>query len=100
MYKPIQQQMPLLKAVLLRHGVVEAYLFGSAAKGTMKRTSDIDFLIKFDPSLDYVRYADSYFSLLAELRTLLKRDVDLVAVETVRNPFFAQSIEQTKIKIL
>lgn len=100
MYKPIQQKLPLLKDMLAKHGVIEAYLFGSAAKGGMNRTSDIDFLVQFDPALDYVRYTDNYFSLLTALRNLLKRDVDIVAVETVTNPFLAQSIDQSKIKIL
>jgi uncharacterized protein len=100
MYKPIQQQLPLLKQMLLKHGVIEAYLFGSAAKGEMNRASDVDFLVQFDPTLDYIRYTDNYFSLLAALRNLLKRDIDLVAAETVTNPYLAQSIDQSKIRIL
>ncbi|MBI5913980.1 MAG: nucleotidyltransferase domain-containing protein [Bacteroidetes bacterium] len=100
MYKPIRQKLPILKEMLVRHGVIEAYLFGSAAKGGMNRTSDVDFLVQFDPTLDYVRYSDNYFSLLTALRNLLKRDIDLVATETVTNPYLAQSIDQSKIKIL
>ncbi len=100
MYKPVQQKLPLLQDMLRRHGVVEAYLFGSAAKGSIKRSSDVDFLVYFDPSLDYVSYTDNYFALLDGLRNLLKRDVDIVAAETVKNPYFAQSIDQSKIRIL
>lgn len=100
MYKSIQQKLPFVKDTLKQHGVVEAYLFGSAAKGGMKRSSDVDFLVYFDPTLNYVTYTDNYFALLDALRNLLNRDVDIIAAETVKNPYFAQSIEESKIKIL
>jgi len=37
--------------ILKRQGVVKAALFGSAARGKMKKTSDVDILIQYDPKL-------------------------------------------------
>jgi uncharacterized protein len=39
---------------------------------------------------------DAYFGVLDELRTLLDRDIDLVMVGAVRNPYIARNIERTK----
>ena len=39
---------------------------------------------------------EAYFGLLDELRQLLKREVDLVMVGAVKNPYIARDIERTK----
>lgn len=89
-----------IKEIMQKYGVSRAFAFGSAVKGEMHADSDIDFLISFPPELDYETYADNYFNLLHALRELLKRDVDLLAEETIRNPYLRQSIDQNKLKIL
>jgi predicted nucleotidyltransferase len=56
----------------------------------------VDFLYRFneeDKELDYV--AD-YFDLLFELEDLLRRKVDLVAEEKMWNPYFIESINESK----
>lgn len=47
------------------------------------------------PMEPYAR-VDAYFGVLDELRTLLDRDIDLVMVGAVRNPYIARNIERTK----
>ncbi|WP_366788854.1 HepT-like ribonuclease domain-containing protein, partial [uncultured Flavobacterium sp.] len=44
--------------------------------------------------MDYETYSDNYFSLLHELQELLKKEVDLVAEKTLKNPYLIESIEQ------
>jgi uncharacterized protein len=39
---------------------------------------------------------DAYFGMLEELRTLLGREIDLVMVGAVKNPYIARNIERTK----
>ena len=39
---------------------------------------------------------DSYFGMRNELRALLKREIDLVMVGAVKNPYIAREIERTK----
>jgi hypothetical protein len=41
-------------------------------------------------------YADNYFDLLFELEDILKRKVDLVSEEKMKNPYFIESINRKK----
>lgn len=71
-------------------------VFGSAAKGTFDpQTSDLDFLVEFD-ALGPGERADAYFGLLEDLEHLLQRPVDLVMERAITNPYFRQSIAQTR----
>lgn len=100
MHPTISQNLNSIKALFKQYGVVSASLFGSGAGNEYTDKSDFDFLIKFNPELDYETYGNNYFNLMYGLQNLLKRDVDLVAEETVVNPYFAQSINANKISIL
>ena len=88
-----------IRSLMRRYDVSDAYVFGSAAKGTMHSDSDVDFLVSFAPGLDYERYDDNYFGLLYGLQELLHKNVDIVASETVKNPYFLQSINETKVSL-
>jgi predicted nucleotidyltransferase len=83
---------------LCRHfNVRRLELFGSAATGQhLPRDSDIDFLVEFAP-LPSGTYADTYFGLREGLEQLFKRPVDLVVAGAIKNPYFRQSVEQTKV---
>ncbi|MGH8453909.1 MAG: nucleotidyltransferase family protein [Nevskiales bacterium] len=71
-------------------------LFGSAATGRERPgQSDLDFLVEFE-TLSPGSYADSYFGLLESLEKLFGRPVDLVVASAIKNPYFRQSVEQTK----
>lgn len=85
---------------MLQHGVEAAYAFGSAVSGTRRQDSDIDFIIRFPDSMDFVTYSDSYFSLLDALQALLTTDVDLVTEKTLKNPYLLQSINAYKLALL
>ena len=41
-------------------------------------------------------YADAYFGLLESLERLVQRPVDLVVATAITNPYFRQSIDETK----
>ena len=41
-------------------------------------------------------YADTYFGLLEGLQELFKRNVDLVMISAVKNPYFLESIERSR----
>ncbi len=100
MEKFVEQRMPEIKALMLQHGVERAYLFGSAAKGTMNKDSDVDFIICFPAGMNYVTYADNYFSLAEKLEELLSRRVDLVTEKTLKNPYLLQVINQSKLQLI
>ena len=87
-----------ISQVCLQYSVVNLYLFGSYAKNTATENSDIDFLVRFG-DVDLYNYFDNYLNLKEKLEQIYNRKVDLVEEETVKNPFLAQSINQTKILI-
>jgi len=83
-----------------RYGVIRAYLFGSAATGNMRDDSDVDFMVSFNPELSYTEYGNNYFQLIYALQTLLNKNVDIIAEETISNPYLLQSINSKKLAVL
>ena len=80
-----------------RYRVLRLDLFGSAATGNFRpQDSDVDLLVEFEP-LPPGAYADAYFGLLQSLEALVGASVDLVAEEAIKNPYFRQAVEQTKV---
>jgi predicted nucleotidyltransferase len=63
----VEQHLPAIKKLLLYYGVERAYLFGSAAKGTMTPEGDVDFIIRLPESMHYTTYSDNYFALAEQL---------------------------------
>lgn len=100
MEKSVEENLSEIKSAFKRHGAVRAFLFGSAARGEIKKESDIDFLFSFPDDLDHETYANNYFSLLNDLREVLKREVDLVAEKTIKNPYLIEQINASKIQLL
>jgi predicted nucleotidyltransferase len=96
----IQSNLLQIQQLMRSHKVAHAYAFGSAATGNMHPESDVDFVITFNEGLDYKTYGDNYFNLLYALQNLLQCDVDLVAEETLTNPYLLQSINNQKLRIL
>lgn len=72
------------------------YAFGSVCTNKFNKSSDIDFLVSFQP-MDYGDYADSYFFLLEKLEELFDRHIDLVTTYSLANPFFIESVDKSKI---
>ena len=78
------------------HHVLRLDLFGSAVSRRFNEaTSDLDFLVEFEPELTQ-GYADTYFGLIEALERLFGAPVDLVVASAIRNPYFRQSVDQTK----
>ena len=88
-----------LKRLCLIYGVRRLDLFGSASTSLYELgESDLDFLVEFQPAaLD--AYADAYFGMLEALGRLFGRPVDLVVASAIKNPYFLQSVEQTRTPI-
>ncbi len=79
-----------------RYRVRRLFLFGSAVREDFDPArSDVDLLVEFGP-LPPGGYADAYFGLREALEELFGRDVDLVALSAVRNPYVKADIERTR----
>jgi predicted nucleotidyltransferase len=80
-----------------RHHVKRLELFGSATGERFDpASSDLDFLVDFQP-LECVEHARAYFALKHAVEDLFQRPVDLVELDAIRNPYFLQFIEPTRI---
>jgi predicted nucleotidyltransferase len=78
-----------------QHKVRELYLFGSVLTDRFNDESDIDFLVEFS-LVDILEYFDNYMDFKEKLEALLKRPVDLVENQAVRNPIFRRVLDRDK----
>ena len=96
MISVVSEQTDELEKLCLRYSVLRLDLFGSAATSQYRsEESDLDFVVEFQPLPDGT-YADTYFGLLEALERLFGKPVDLVVNSAIKNPYFRQSIEETK----
>lgn len=92
----IKNKITELQDLCMNLGVERLYVFGSVVSKEFNSESDIDFLISFSKSLSVKEYTDNYFSLQYKLRDLFKRNIDLVTERTLSNPYFIESINESK----
>ena len=99
MIPAIEERADELRRLCLHYEVRRLDLFGSAATGRDDpEESDLDFLVEFQPAA-LNAYADAYFGLLEALGRLFGRPVDLVVESAIKNPYFLQSVEQTRTPV-
>jgi predicted nucleotidyltransferase len=97
MHPAIAQHRREIADICRRYRVCRLELFGSAVGERFNPdTSDLDFLVEFEP-LAAGEHAAAYFGLLGALETLFSRHVDLVMKRAIRNPFFLEAIEPTRM---
>lgn len=96
MIQEIQARKHEISRLCQQYGVRQLEVFGSAATGTFHAHSDVDLLIEFEPEAVAEGYADRYFGLQESLEKLLGRPVELVVKTSIKNPYFLQSVEETK----
>ncbi len=95
MNKILTERINELKRLCELYRVRTMYAFGSVCTDNFKEDSDIDFLIAFD-DLSFDQYTDNYFELHYKLQDLFNRQIDLLTVNSLSNPYFIKGIEQTK----
>ena len=98
MQRLITDNIDKIKALCMMHNVRYLFAFGSVCTDKFNDKSDIDLLISFMP-MDYGEYADTYFELADKFENLFQRPVDLVTEKSLSNPYFIDSINQTKTLI-
>jgi|SRR6185295_8591626 len=83
-----------LEDFCLKWRVEELSLFGSILGDDFRTDSDIDVLIRFAPEEKWTLF--DLTRMQAELMTILGRNVDLVDVRGLKNPFRRKQILATK----
>jgi uncharacterized protein len=94
----IKNNISEIKELCNKYHVAELYVFGSVTKENFSASSDIDFLVRFQ-NVDPREYFDNYMDLKESLEELLSRNVDLVEIQTVKNPILKRSINRDKISL-
>ena len=95
MHNIINNNINKIKALCKTYNVKSLFAFGSVCTDKFNNSSDIDLLVSFKP-MDYAEYADNYFILADKFENIFKRHVDLVTDKSLSNPFFINSVNQTK----
>lgn len=67
-----------LKELFEKNKIQRAFVFGPAVSNDLSESSDIDFLVRFQPHLDPLKKGELGWNLHDSLRDLLKREIDLV----------------------
>ncbi len=99
MVKAIEEHAEKVAELCRRFGVRRLDVFGSAAGDRFDPDrSDLDFLVEFDLP-DPVDHAQACFGLLSALTDLFARDVDLVEIRAVTNPYFLESVNRDRRQI-
>jgi uncharacterized protein len=98
MNKILKKNINKIRILCTSHNVKTLFAFGSVCTDKFGKSSDIDLLISFNP-MDYADYADNYFSIADKFEEIFQRPVDLVTDKSLSNPFFIDSVNQTKTKI-
>lgn len=86
-----ERSVPVLKA----HRAVEAYVFGSAARGEARSDSDVDILARFDGEGDLFEFV----GVKLDLEDALGKKVDLVEMGALR-PEFRPYVDRDKVRLI
>lgn len=96
MQASLASQLPSITALCERYGVAHLELFGSATGPDFNsNSSDYDFLVELDKQAPG-SLAQRWIELAEELEKLLGRHVDLVNPQYIRNPYFLQTVNQSR----
>ncbi len=79
----------------MKYKVAKLYVFGSALNSHFSSESDIDFIVSFD-KVELEQYADNYFDFKFSLEDLFNRNIDLLEEKAIKNPFFKNSVNNSK----
>jgi predicted nucleotidyltransferase len=74
------------------------FVFGSAIRNDFNKNSDIDLIVDIEEN-DPFTYTDLYFNLKTKLEEILKRKVDLLEERAIKNRFFKQELDNSKVLI-
>jgi hypothetical protein len=74
------------------------FVFGSVTRDDFNADSDIDLVVDFEEKDPFI-YSDLYLNLKSKLENILNRQVDLLEERAIKNRFFRQQLESTKVPL-
>ena len=90
----------MILKLCIKHKVKQLWVFGSVLREDFSSTSDIDFLYEMDdanivPDESYNCFWGFYDALIE----LFDRKIDMVWYYGIKNPYFKEEVDETKILI-
>lgn len=99
MHPTLAPQLSAITALCKAHGVLHLALFGSATTADFKpESSDFDFLVELDTETPGSR-AKRWIALAEDLEKLLGRPVDMVNPHYIRNPYFLDAVNASRVPL-
>ena len=95
----LQSHLPLVIELFKKHKITSAYAFGSVVTDKFNDESDVDFIINFDEGLDPLERGELWWDLYESLVDNIHREVDLITEKSLKNPYFIEEVNETKVKI-
>ncbi len=77
------------------HKVRRLYAFGSVLTDNYNESSDIDFIVDFEP-IDIAQYADNYYDFKFSLEDLFHKQIDLLEEKAIKNPYFREVVDKQR----
>lgn len=96
MMSVVNEKQDAIQMLCQRYHVQRLEVFGSVTGEAFDPScSDIDFVVEFECCSPAVHY-ECYFGLLEGLEKLFDRHVDLVEYALLRNPYFRETVDETR----
>lgn len=95
----LDSKLPAIQALCRRYKVKHLWVFGSVLTDEFRGDSDIDLLYELDkPAIAEGEYLFNLDGLIAGLLELFPgRKLDLVHYPSLKNPYFIEEVEETKV---
>ncbi|MEI6682342.1 MAG: nucleotidyltransferase domain-containing protein [Bacteroidota bacterium] len=91
----VERNIQSIKKLFINHSVDKLYLFGSILGNDFNEKSDIDLVVSFKKT-ELLKYSDNYFDFKFSLEDLFNRPVDLLEETSIKNPYFLESLNESK----
>lgn len=88
----LKRGFPGIDAILRRHKVELAYIFGSTASGDRLKNSDVDLAVMLPRKLSSQARFKKRLGLIADLTDRYRKDFDVVVLNDIESPIFNFSI--------
>ena len=96
----IKENTDRIRHLCRQHHIHKLWVFGSVLTDTFSKESDVDFLYEMaDQNLNDQEYYHAFWGFMDELRALLQREIDLIWYGGIRNPYFKEEVDETKVLI-
>ncbi|MEL6672007.1 MAG: nucleotidyltransferase domain-containing protein [Bacteroidota bacterium] len=94
----LAQHLPIIQALCRKHQVKQLWAFGSVLREDFGEHSDINLLYTMDDALIQEEdWYDSFWGFLDEMEALLGHKLDFIWYQGIKNPYFREEVNATKV---